>query len=337
MLPAAPLALYITIKADALPQPRAARAEAAVGRPWEGEMAKRYEFLSAEQVEQFLETGLVVVPECFPREVAREWTDHAYARLGYDRLDPGTWTAGRIHMPTARYVDIREFAPRAWGAACELVGGAERVRPPFGIGDGFIVNFHDGADRPWQPPSAHSPGWHKDGDFFRHFLDSPEQGLLTLVIWSDIEPRGGGTFVATDSVPVVARLLAGHPEGLLPNQFDFRALIVQCDGFLECTGRAGDIVLLHPYILHASSQNPSGRPRFLTNPPLHLREPMCFHREDPEDYSLVELAVLRGLGVDHLDFSPTGPRERVIPERERIQARMLEEERARLAAERPGG
>jgi hypothetical protein len=45
-----------------------------------------------------------------------------------------------------------------------------------------------------------SPDWHKDGDFFRHFLDSPEQGLLTIVLWSDIEERGGGTFIAPDSV-----------------------------------------------------------------------------------------------------------------------------------------
>ena len=58
-----------------------------------------------------------------------------------------------------------------------------------------------------------SVGWHKDGDFFRHFLDSPEQGLLTFVLWSDIEPRGGGTFVAADSVPVVARTLAAAPGG----------------------------------------------------------------------------------------------------------------------------
>jgi hypothetical protein len=41
-------------------------------------------------------------------------------------------------------------------------------------------------------------------DFFRHFLDSPEQALLTLVLWTDMLPKGGGTFVAADSVPVVA-------------------------------------------------------------------------------------------------------------------------------------
>ena len=30
---------------------------------------------------------------------------------------------------------------------------------------------------------------------FRHFLDSAEQGLLVLLIYSDIEPQSGGTYV----------------------------------------------------------------------------------------------------------------------------------------------
>jgi len=35
--------------------------------------------------------------------------------------------------------------------------------------------------------------WHVDGDFFHHFLDSKEQGLLPIVIFSDIKTGGGGT------------------------------------------------------------------------------------------------------------------------------------------------
>ena len=66
------------------------------------------------------------------------------------------------------------------------------------------------ATRPARPPAA--GGWHKDGSFFRHFLDSREQGLLTIVYWSDVEPQGGGTFIAPDSIKVVARYLAEHPE-----------------------------------------------------------------------------------------------------------------------------
>jgi hypothetical protein len=205
------------------------------------------------------------------------------------------------------------------------MGDEEKIKQPSYWGDGFILNLRRGADRPWEGPSATSPGWHKDGDFFLHFLDSPEQGLLTIVVWSDIGLIG-------DSVPVVARFLLEHPEGVLPGGFDFAGMAAQCHDFIEITGQVGDVVLIHPFVLHASSQNPSGIPRFITNPPISFNEPMNFHRNDPAEYNLVERAVLQGLGVDRLDFRITGERRRLSPERERIQREMLEQEKARMAA-----
>lgn len=288
--------------------------------------------LSPAQIEQFLDRGFVTLPDCFPPERAQELTDRAFQRLGCAKDDPQTWEQSRVHMPTLESFEVPAFAPKAWQAMCQLLGGEERIQQPSAWGDAFIVNFRDGADRPWEGPSAQTRGWHKDGDFFRHFLDRPEQGLLPLVLWSDIEPQGGGTFFATDSVPVVARFLADHPEGVLPNEFPFRDLISQCRNFAECTGKAGDVVLLHPFVLHASSQNHSGRPRFLTNPPVTLAEPMQFNRPAPEAHSPVEQAILRALGMDRLDFRAAGPRERVIPERWRLQQQRLEEEKKRLAS-----
>ena len=50
-------------------------------------------------------------------------------------------------------------------------------------------------------------GWHNDGDFFVHFLDSPEQALLVIPLWSDIESKGGGTAVCGDGIKHVAKHL----------------------------------------------------------------------------------------------------------------------------------
>jgi hypothetical protein len=49
--------------------------------------------------------------------------------------------------------------------------------------------------------------WHNDGDFFVHFLDSPEQALLVIPLWSDIEPKGGGTAVCVDGIKYIAKHL----------------------------------------------------------------------------------------------------------------------------------
>jgi hypothetical protein len=300
--------------------------------------------LDAEQVEHFLARGYVVVRGCFTREEAAHYTDTLWTRLGYDEHDPSTWAKSSIHMPDRRDIDVATFAPKAWRAACELVGGEDRISSdvPYRWNDAFIVNLWEGTEPPWapepraawEPASPRSPGWHKDGDFFRHFLDSPEQGLLTLVLWSDVHHRGGATFVAADSVGPVARFLAEHPEGVLPPGgvglgFPYEDLIGGCADFVEATGEIGDVYLLHPFVLHAKSRNHLRRPRFITNPPLTLAQPMRFDRPDP---SPVERAVLRALGVDSYPFAATTPREEIVPERVARQQAMKADEDRRLAA-----
>ncbi|TVR46799.1 MAG: hypothetical protein EA425_16775, partial [Puniceicoccaceae bacterium] len=282
--------------------------------------------------EHFNTHGWVVVKGCLSKEVTDWSLRHCFDRLGYDPADSSTWKEARIHMPNTIKRDCREFAPKLWNAVCQVLGGEERIHEPYTIGDGYIVNLREGADQPWREPGPECPGWHKDGDFFRHFLDSPEQGLLTIVAWTEMRHRGGATLIAPDSIGVVARYFAEHPEGLLPREIETKKLIARCSEFMEAVADAGDVYLLHPYMLHAVSQNHLGVIRIITNPPAHLKEPMKFDREDPADFSPVERAVLRGLGVDRFRFKPTGQRERVVPERVKRQQAMLEEEKRRAAA-----
>ena len=151
--------------------------------------------------EEFLENGYVALRGAFSPQKAAEFSKNVWTRLGYDSEDRSTWAESRIHMPTHQSVPVAELAPSVWDAMKVLCGGEERIFGPARWGDGFIVNL--GADdhaETWEPPTAKAPGWHKDGDFFRHFLDSPEQGLLVIVLWTDVFPTGGATFLASDSV-----------------------------------------------------------------------------------------------------------------------------------------
>lgn len=277
--------------------------------------------LTEAQVNSFMQRGYLVVPGCVDQTIAQRWIARAYERLGYNPDDPSTWAKEITWMYHESELPISTIAPRAWDAILDVIGGVERIetrtwRAPqnlypvnsFNWYDAMIPNFRHGADRPWTPPSAQSGGWHKDGGYFRHFLDSPEQGLLTLVMWSDVRHRGGATFIAPDSIQVVARYLREHTEGINAEDWKVQPLIEQCHEFEEITGQAGDFVILHPFMLHASSQNVLGIPRWLTNPPLVLKEPFNYNRAYPADFSLVEQATLRALGVDRLDFRPTAPR-----------------------------
>ncbi len=282
-----------------------------------------YRVLTDEQVQSFLDKGYLVVRDCLDMSIANRWIDEAYERLGYDKHNPATWVKDIIWLDHKNQMPVREIAPKAWAAILDVIGGEERLETQvMGItgghftsinsfiwSDAFIVNFHRGADKPWQPPSPQVGGWHKDGSYFRHFLDSREQALLPIVCWSDMLHQGGATFIAPDSVRVVARYLYEHPEGIDPDKFDVRSLINQCSQFEEVTGRAGDFIIMHPFMLHASSQNALRKPRFMSNPPVVLKEPMNLNRDNPEDFSLLERATLHYLGLERLDFRPTAPRE----------------------------
>jgi hypothetical protein len=58
------------------------------------------------------------------------------------------------------------------------------------------------------------------------------------------------------------------------------------------TGDAGDVFLCHPFLVHSAQRNNTGRPRFMGQPPLHLREGGGFEIDGP---SPVERAIAQGL------------------------------------------
>jgi hypothetical protein len=287
--------------------------------------------LSDSDIEHFLTFGFLQLTNCFdtaPGSLADRWVKESWGRNGLSADHPAAWPNAKIHMPVSEWVYARDFAPRAFAAMGELCGGVERMEQEVIWSNGFIANYGLGRDRDWAPPGREAGDWHKDGDFFTHFLDSPEQALLVIALFSDIHPRGGGTFIACDSVAPVARYLAAHPEGVSPSGFPGRELISECRDFRETTGRAGDVFLLHPFLLHTSSHNHRAEARLMINPPVRLREPMRFDRRaDGSVYSTVELGVLRALGVDDYDFRPTGPRQMVIPPRVTMPAKLLEKGR----------
>jgi hypothetical protein len=120
---------------------------------------------------------------------------------------------------------------------------------------------------------------------------------------------------------------------VLPLGFPAEQIVQRCSDFVEVTGRIGDVILLHPFMLHTRSINVRSEPRFIINPPVQLREPMCFAREQPADHSPVEQAVLRALGVERYEFALAHPREAVVPPRLAREQREWAE-RARLAESR---
>ncbi|MGW3347286.1 phytanoyl-CoA dioxygenase family protein [Nonomuraea rubra] len=151
--------------------------------------------------------------------------------------------------------------------------GYARLRPAFPAADAA-----DMARAVWAA-LAHEHGWH---------LDFPARGagIGLLLKWlgylAPVGPAGGGTVVPAGSHRLVAAFLrqAGAAEpgrsatvrdavlGLLPQdvrRLPARGVVVS--GVLvqvaELTGEPGDVVFLHPHLLHAPAANRSRAPRFM--------------------------------------------------------------------------
>ena len=260
--------------------------------------------------EEFLENYSVHLKGALPRELCDEWVAEYFERTGVVEGDASTYAEepNRFADRTMS-IPIRETSPVLWDTICELLGGEDRIDArTLEFSNGFNLNTNRGADEPWKGPTAESPGWHKDGWFFRHFLDSPEPALLCLVIWRDIEPKSGGTFYAPDSVPLICKELRDHPEGL-PHFHKWAKWIDHCRDFREVIASAGDVIVLHPYMLHAPSQNPSGRIRFMNNKVVSLKEPMQFNRPDG-NYDALEASIIQALDGEPFDFAITRDRKR---------------------------
>ncbi|KAG7450252.1 uncharacterized protein BT62DRAFT_927572 [Guyanagaster necrorhizus] len=307
-----------------------------------------YSYLSKEQVDHFLEYGYIVIKDAFTKEKAAEWTKGLWVRLGLDPDDKSTWDRERIHMPVHKREEVTTFSPKVMNAMVDLLGGEDRIDLEASTwGDGFIINLGTRDGTHIDPQDLDN--WHVDGDFFVHYFDSPEQALVVIPIFSDIESGGGGTMISPDSIGCIARYLWDHPEGVLPTglsftpstskktnvrddpgYFSFLAEIKDCSQFVELTGKVGDVALLHPFMLHSASKNPLRVPRVIINPPASLKEPFSYSRVIADDYSLVERKTLKALGVESAVFTPTTERRRVVPKRIASHAKALEEEKQRL-------
>ena len=178
--------------------------------------------------------------------------------------------------------------------AMDQLCGPDRWRDDFGLG-WWMITFPDQTEPPW----AAAGKWHVDGASYQHHIDSRESGLLVIFLFSDIGPGEGGTALSVGSHQAVARLLEkNEPRGMKGGAVSYQARQFERQEIVEVNGKAGDVMLVHPFLLHARSKN-LGRKgvesvRIMCNPNVELHRKMNLSRADG-DFSPVEQAIVDAL------------------------------------------
>src|SRR5712664_281950 len=268
--------------------------------------AMRTDVFGPEEIELFIESGYAMVREAFTARQAAAACERVWRRMeekaGIRKSDPSTWPEKydiEEHLCNPEILEC--FTDRIDSAIVQLVGpGRWRGERRWGL---WPVNFSFGRSRQYDFPTT---GWHIDGNWFRHTVNSPKQGLLVVGLFTDIEPRGGGTILSLGSHKRTARILAGHPGGIGHRDLFREVLSEPIGNFHEITGSAGDVVLVHPFFFHTKGMKHKGAPRIISNTEAGLRQPMTLTRTSDTDYSILEESIRKALHEPPI--APSGAR-----------------------------
>jgi len=251
---------------------------------------KKGRVLTAEDREQFLEKGYIIIREAFDPNTAQRLADCVWELLPEDRNDRSTWTrsGAELQFLVEKGPVAEIFTTRYTEAVDDLLGAGRwhTNRESFGW---IPVRFPGFSKPPWEPP-AH--GWHVDGMNFQHRINPKETALAGMEFFSDIKPGGGGTALKTGSHKYIGALLKQRePEGI-PYKELFDIANDNSGNFIveEATGRAGDVLWMHPFLIHARSPNTGQDVRIAANRTISLHDPTEPLRNEHET-SLLEWSI----------------------------------------------
>jgi hypothetical protein len=212
-----------------------------------------------------------------------------------DPHDPTTWTKPVVRIPCP---EGPAFAAAGTSSALREVYdallGPGRWIPREGVGGTIAVRF----------PSLQDPGdagWHIDGSYdvagkWWVNVFSRYRGLLALFLFTDVGVADAPTEILVGShldVPRVLRpfgergVFFGDVTGHLPASTFQRPRA-------QATGRAGDVYVCHPFLVHRATWPHRGTgPRMLAQPEIAHPEPFALRKG--AGVCAVERAILCGL------------------------------------------
>lgn len=158
-----------------------------------------FQHLTPEEAHHFVTKGWIHIRNAINKDMTAKWIDDLWVRTRYDAPDKSTWKSEYLHLPFHRQVRWEEFAPEAFKKITDIIGGEDNWDPERErwVGDNFISNFgsKERSNEATEKSAKEKQGWHCDNDWFCQFLDSSGTALTIINCFTDIPPRGGGTWL----------------------------------------------------------------------------------------------------------------------------------------------
>ena len=249
-------------------------------------------------VDAFIRDGYVAIRGAVDAETTtacRELIWGALARHEVRRDDPGGWPS---------HLDITDLEGEAFTAAAsapaltaaydELIGPG-RWLIDGSIGGAVVVRFpkeHDRGNAGYHIGGSYAPPAGEPGRYWVN-IRSRARGLLALFLFTDVGPDDAPTRLMCGSHLYVPRVLAPYGEAGTDSDTVFWRESVLCLTAAHATGRAGDVFLCHPFIVHTATWPHRGSgPRMIAQPAINAPGGFVLDGSDP---SPVARAIVTGL------------------------------------------
>jgi len=241
--------------------------------------------------------GYVAIRGAFDERIASACRDVIWSALserGISRADRATWTPPlvRIACPEGEPFAAAAASPQLSAAYDELIGVGRWI-PRGGVGGTVPVRFPS-EDYPGEVGYHIEGTWWGGSEYWTN-VRSKGRGLLALFLFTDVGADDAPTRLIAGSHFYMPPILAAAGESGMPISevaAKTRPSIL-CRRAIEATGRAGDVFLCHPFIVHTATWPHRGTgPRMIAQPAIDAPDGFDLSGSDP---SPVAQAIFRGL------------------------------------------
>ena len=259
------------------------------------------------EIRAFVEDGYVAVRGALPREAAEACQDSVWSELrehGVARDDPATWMSPVIRIISPRTGPFAAAGPGSVPVlreACDQLIGEGRWWRRTDVGGTIPVRFpgpDDPGDAGWHIEASFRPDDQDPAGRWRVNFASRGRGLLALYLLTDVGPDDAPTRLRPGSHLDVAAVLApAGDEGMDATAAGVLAAEASAGRPVAlASGRAGDVLFCHPFLVHAATWPHCGpTPRMIAQPPVTMAGQFPLGANGP--LSPVEQAIAAGLAA----------------------------------------